>query len=54
MNTKQKFLVVSAGLAMMIATGSAFAGNGAAGANAASPARPDASAGASVEYKILI
>src|ERR1700741_3875108 len=52
MNTKQKFLVVSAGLAMMIATGSAFAGNGAAGANAASPARPDASAGASVVGKV--
>jgi len=51
MKTKQKFLAVSAGLAMLVAAGSAFAANGAAGANAGAP-RPDASAGASVVGKV--
>jgi plastocyanin len=51
MNTKQMLLAVSAGLAMLVATAGAFAGNGASGANAGAP-RPDASAGASVVGKV--
>jgi plastocyanin len=51
MNAKQKFLAVSAGLAMLVAAGSSFAANGAAGANSGAP-RPDASAGASVVGKV--